>query len=193
VERGQQSSSKTRKTADPHRVRGIISFCAGAVLLLDFFLYVAARLVIAYLARTSGYGSAWELALAERILILYAGSIPALILGCLLSWGVLRALHLGRARPSTRWILGCSISLGLVTTLLAAWIVWSGSSLRLPFSLFKELTKEFVAAFDYTYVVPVPNLSDNWSLVPVLSAAFLACSLIAVVVRAVYVRLFERH
>lgn len=193
VERAQQGSGKTGKTADPHRVRGIISFCAGAVLLLDILLYVVGRTVIGFLARRASYGFTWRLASAERLLIVCAGGIPMLILACFLSWIVLRAVRFGRARPSTRWTLGFSICLGIITTVVSSWVVWSDSYLPLPVSLFKELTNVFLTQAVPGGLVPVSSLSDNWSLIPVLSAAFLACSLIAAAVRAVYVGLFERH
>lgn len=193
MEPTQQASGHTGKTAGPHRARGIVSFSAAAILLLDAVLYVAGRLVIAFLASRGGYESAWGLAFAERLLIVCAGTIPVLVLGCLLSWGVLQALHLSCARPSTRWILGCLTSLGIVATLVSAWIVWSDSSLLLPLSLFKEFRTEWPSGVIPGDLVPMSDMSDNWSLVPVLSAAFLACSLMVVAVRAVYVRLFERQ
>lgn len=193
VEGTQQTSSKTGKTADPRRAQGIVSFSAAAILLLDAVLYVAGRLVIAFLASRGGYESAWGLAFAERLLIVCAGSIPVLVLGCLLSWGVLQALHLSCARPSTRWILGCLISLGIVATLVSAWIVWSDLSLLLPLSLFKEFRTEWPSGVIPGDLVPMSDMSENSWLFPALSAAFLASSLVVATVRAVYVRLFERQ
>jgi hypothetical protein len=177
------------------------------IVLVDVVLYVAGRLVLMSKLRDAfdAYASAafsdqmggafarfLDTIMTERVLVVWAGDVVVLVIGAALSWAIWQALHLNHARPSTRWILGCSVSLGIIVTLISTWTFWADSYLLLPSSFFPELSASWKGWLVLRYRVNTYQ-PEQWWLIPVLSSVFLICSFIAVAVRAAYVRLFERQ
>lgn len=205
VEHGAQRVADGATLAYPRRSREIVLFSSLVIVLLGLVFYIVGRLVLvsklrnsfdAYDVLTYDYAAEWArfhaVAFLERDLVVYAGAVLFVVIGVLLSWVVWRALHLDRARRSTRWISGCSVSLGIVATLVAGWIFWANSYLPLVSSFFPEFPASWKGWFPLHDSIP-SYVPEQWWLIPALSSVFLVCTLIAVAVRAVYVRLFERH
>lgn len=207
VKRGQQSPRGTKAMVDSRRVRGIILFSALVIVLVDTVLYVVGRLVLmsklrhafdvytstAFSVQENGAFARFEdTVITERGLVVWAGGLVVFVIGVALSWAIWHALHLNRARPSTRWILGCSVSLGIIVTLISTWTFWADSYLLLPSSLFPELSASWKGWLSLGYRISTYQ-PEQWWLIPVLSSVFLICSFIAVAVRTVYVRLFEKQ
>jgi hypothetical protein len=170
------------------RTRGIIWFSAAVIVLLDMVVYAAGRLVLMFKLRDRlGTND-----LAERTLIVWTGGFVIIVIGALLSWAVWHALHLGHSRPSTRRIIGCSVFLGIGMTLVSTWVFWANSFLPLPRRFFPEFS---ASTGDWLALRNVVNTyePEQWWLVPVFSAIFLACCFVGVALRAIYVRLFERQ
>lgn len=203
IQRGSPGVDGRATYGQSRRARDILLFFSLVAVLLDAVLYVLGRLVLISRLRDSfndfmsdyaaaKYGKFIDSAYLERDLVVYAGGLLFVVIGVLLSWVAWRALRLGRSRRSTRWILGCSVSLGIVATLTAGWAFWASSYLPLPSSFFPEFSRTWSGWRILKYRIP-SYLPQQWSLVPVLSSIFLVCSLIAVAVRAAYTRVFERQ
>jgi hypothetical protein len=189
------------------RARGIALFSALVLVLVDVVFYVVGRLILIYAMRrawdtsiSSGLTSVLvgspfaryqELAYGQRDLVVLAGDVVLLIVGVVLSWAIWQGLRLDRARASTQWTLGCSMSLGIIETLVSTWTFWASSYLRLPSSFFPELSASWGGWRFLENRVPTYE-PGQWWLVPVLSSVFLICAFVAVALRAAYARLFEK-
>lgn len=198
VERRARPSDAARPATTTQRAQRMVVFTAVIVLLVDAVLYVGGRVVIAVLARKSSFPSWSDIAFTERILIEFAGTVAMLAVACLLSRATLRALHVRPARPLTRWALTSSISVGIIATLVSAWIVWSASVFSFRVSCLVELRtawpgQPLLGWNGHPLLVPMSSMPENAWLIPAISAIFLASSLVAGVSRLVYLRLFEKE
>jgi hypothetical protein len=205
VQGGEEPVHPDKTLSVSRRFTGIILFSSLAIVFMDVVLYIIGRLVLmpkvksaftSYSTSLTEWDVPWNkfkaLVMIERDLAMIAGGILVLVSAVLLSWMLLRVLHLGRARRGTQVILGCLISGETIVTLLALWTVWASSYLPLPSSFYPEFPPTWVGWISLRNGIPAYPPDQSW-LVPAVSLGFLIPVLIIAALRAAYLRLFERR